>query len=128
MAEFYQSRRYKNVTEILVEEELSRQLSRYSNEQKTSFNLIDVSAYALNRLPTLYATSQEGLYRQKQRGLQEYGQQIKAAVYQALKIVESKPLRVLTPLKPEEVMEAEIQMAKMTLMEIAESHTAKSDK
>ncbi len=67
---------------------------------------VEVETFALNRLPTLYASSQEGWLHQHQRARTEYQGQIKIAVRQALAAVQRDPLRSSTPLfqDPEEVL------------------------
>lgn len=112
---FYEAHIYKNIMELIVADEIKRQVSHHPGYRTLSLNLTEVSAYALNRLPPLYASSQEGLYRQKQRGIKEFKQQVEMAVRRALQIVSQKPLRLTTPLLPEEELEAEAQLARMAL-------------
>lgn len=112
---FYEAHVYKNIMELMVAEEIKRQVSHHPAYRSLSLNLTEVSAFALNRLPPLYASSQEGLYRQKQRGIKEFKQQVEMAVRRALQIVSQKPLRLTTPLLPEEELEAEAQLARMAL-------------
>jgi hypothetical protein len=118
---FYKDQVYKNVMEELVEEELDRQTRNFKPETANALNRVDVVSYALNRLPPLYAASQEGVYRQKQRGQQQFGQRLRAAVMQALKVVAQQPTRFSTPLLPQEEVDAEMQIAKMALEELADS-------
>ncbi|MEO0375261.1 MAG: late competence development ComFB family protein [Cyanobacteria bacterium P01_A01_bin.17] len=112
---FYQAQIYKNVMEALVAEEIKNQLNQNPAYRSQKINITEVATYALNRVPPLYASSQEGLYRQKQRAQKEFGQHLKAAVHKGLEIVTSKPLRLTTPLLPEEDLEAEAQLARMAL-------------
>jgi hypothetical protein len=112
---FYQAHIYKNAMELLVTEEIRRQTKQMQASHVQHLNLTEVSAYALNRLPPLYASSQEGLYRQKQRGQQELGQQLQAVVRTAITIASQNPIRLTTPLLPEEELEAEAQLARMAL-------------
>lgn len=112
---FYQAQIYKNVMEALVAEEIKSQLNQNPAYRSQKINTIEVATYALNRVPPLYASSQEGLYRQKQRAQREFGQHLKAAVHKGLEIVTQKPLRLTTPLLPEEDLEAEAQLARMAL-------------
>lgn len=58
---------YFNAMETLAIEEIDRQLQRLSVEVVNSINKGDAIAYALNRLPPLYSTTQEGWYWQQQR-------------------------------------------------------------
>ena len=92
------SRDYVNAMEMLVVEEVNRQLSQYPENLLKYIKRFEVETYALNRLPALYASSQEGLERQKKRGLKDYHGKIQAAVRQALAAVQRDPLRRSTPL------------------------------
>ena len=118
---FYKAQVYRNVMEELVEEEIDKQTRNIKPETAKALNRIDVVSYALNRLPPLYASSQEGVYRQKQRGQQQFGQRLRAAVHQSLKVVAQQPTRVTTPLLPQEEVEAEMHIARMALEELADS-------
>ncbi|MGF1601305.1 MAG: late competence development ComFB family protein [Thermosynechococcaceae cyanobacterium] len=112
---FYQAQIYKNVMEALVTEEIKTQVNQNSAYRTQKINTTEVATYALNRVPPLYASSQEGLYRQKQRAIKEFGPRLKAAVAQGLQVVTQTPLRLTTPLVPEEDLEAETQLARMAL-------------
>lgn len=98
---------YRNVMEMLVIEELQRQLeARYFASQKASpmqqplkyTTETQAIAYALNRLPPLYATSIEGWERQLQKAKSELSEQISCAVRWGLAAVENDPLKVGIPL------------------------------
>ncbi|MGB7414242.1 MAG: late competence development ComFB family protein [Thermosynechococcaceae cyanobacterium] len=112
---FYQAQIYKNVMEALVTQEIKTQVNQNPAYRNQKINLTDVTTNALNRVPPLYASSQEGLYRQKQRAQKEFGPRLKAAVAQGLQVVTQQPLRLTTPLVPEEDLEAETQLARMAL-------------
>ncbi|MEM6502934.1 MAG: late competence development ComFB family protein [Cyanobacteria bacterium P01_C01_bin.89] len=87
-----------NVMEILVAEEVERQLRRCPNTLLDYVKTVEVETYALNRLPPLYAASQEGLEYQKERARREYGQKIQTTVRHALAAIQQDPLRRSTPL------------------------------
>ena len=55
----------RNVMEILVSEEIDRQIGRFPDNIRKFINRIEVATYALNRLPALYASSQQGFNQQK---------------------------------------------------------------
>ncbi|MGC9524708.1 MAG: late competence development ComFB family protein [Limnospira sp.] len=94
---------YQNVMEILVNEEIDRQLQHLSENLLKYINRIEVATYALNRLPPLYASCQEGLAKQKQQA-KKYRSKIHETVRQALAAVQRDPIRLSTPLmSPEEV-------------------------
>ena len=91
-----------NVMEILVAEEVDRQLRRCPSTLLDYVKAVEVETYALNRLPPLYAASQEGLEYQKDRARRDYGSNIQTTVRQALVAVQQDPLRRSTPLVTED--------------------------
>ena len=91
-----------NVMEILVAEEVDRQLRRCPSTLLDYVKAVEVETYALNRLPPLYAASHEGLEFQKDRARRDYGTKIQTAVRQALMAVQQDPLRRSTPLVSED--------------------------
>jgi hypothetical protein len=93
----YKANSYKNVMELLVDEEIDRQTQSYSKQEAQAINRIEVAAHALNHLPSLYASSQEGVGLQYERGLEEMGADIIEAVLQALSTIEKRPQRDSTP-------------------------------
>ncbi|AFY76524.1 MAG: late competence development ComFB family protein [Hydrococcus sp. C42_A2020_068] len=106
----------KNAMELLVAQEIKKQLEPCSAEIKELVNQVEVATYALNRLPSLYASSEEGLAWQKQRGQKEMQQLITATVREALEVVRKDPARFSTPLLPPE--RQEIQEAREALQEL----------
>lgn len=92
---------YRNAIEPLVAEELEQQLDRLPKQIVKYVNPAQVMAYALNRLPALYATSEEGWRRQQLRAKQQLKEQIVTAVRQGLAVVQKDPLKSSTPLKGE---------------------------
>jgi len=96
---------YRNAMEFLVIEELEKQfklipprLSRYLNKK-------EVTAFALNRLPSLYATSEKGWRQQCVRGRRDHGDQIATAVRQGVLAVQKDPLRMESPIAAETATE-----------------------
>lgn len=89
---------YKNVMEMLVEEEVSQQVKSLPPNLASYMNPAELVAYALNQLPALYATSQRGLEYQVDRGREKYGAQIKQAVKRAMAAIRRDPLRTYPPL------------------------------
>ncbi|MBE9222050.1 late competence development ComFB family protein [Cyanobacterium stanieri LEGE 03274] len=95
---------YKNVMEILVDEEIEYQLvhnKTINTTVKDYINPIEVATFALNRLPSLYASSAEGIQKQKRRAIIKYKKDITKAVIQGFAAVERDPLRRSTPLPSE---------------------------
>jgi Late competence development protein ComFB len=117
----YKANSYKNVMELLVDIEIDGQTHDYSPEEAQIINRIDVAAYALNHLPPLYASSQEGVELQVMRGQEEFGNLIEVAVTQALKVISHKPERNYTPLRPIAEIESELILAQQDFEEIAAS-------
>lgn len=107
---------YQNVMELLVSEEVDRQMKKLPPKLADYIDRVEVSTYALNRLPPLYASSQEGQRHQQVRGKQKYFNEIKTAVRQAFAAVQRDPLRRSTPLTREE--EAEYKVALAALEEL----------
>jgi hypothetical protein len=95
-----QTQAFRNVMEALVVQEVEHQLDSLPLRKARYINVSDVVAYALNRLPPLYATSEEGRRTQERRAKLEYAKQIAVAVRQGMVAVERDPLRSSTPLKP----------------------------
>jgi Late competence development protein ComFB len=108
---------YKNAMELLVQEEIDQLLPTLDPEIVTEINPIEVSTYALNRLPPLYASSEEGLVRQHERGKEEFDEEITAVVKRALEIVQERPVRFTTPLQ--EATNLDLQESKEALQELA---------
>ncbi len=115
------SNSYKNVMELLVDVEIDSQTHDYTPDEAQVINRIDVAAYALNHLPPLYASSQEGVELQVVRGQEEFGSLIEVAVKQALQVVSKKPERLYTPLRPIAEIESELILAQQDFEDIAAS-------
>ena len=96
---------YRNALEPLVTEEVERQLQNLPPKLLKYINPVLVTAYALNRLPALYATSVEGWQRQQQRAIKELQSKITSSVRQGLAAVQRDPLKVATPLNLSGTME-----------------------
>jgi hypothetical protein len=90
---------YLNAIEPMVIEEVEHQLQQLPSQMLKYIDPAQVIAYALNRLPALYATSEEGWHWQQVRAKTKLKQEIRTAVRQALVAVQSDPLKVSTPLK-----------------------------
>jgi hypothetical protein len=116
----YQANSYKNVMEILIDNEIDRQTCDYSQIEAQKFNRIEVATYALNRVPPLYASSQEGIERQYERGMLEFSDRIKATVEQALRQIQKNPHATSTPLpRLEEMVDTELVFSKQEFQEIS---------
>lgn len=90
---------YKNVMEMLVEEEVERQLRALPAKTASYINPTDLVAYALNQLPSLYATSEKGLEYQLRQGKEKYVPKICQAVQRSIAAILRDPLRHSVPLQ-----------------------------
>jgi hypothetical protein len=89
---------YRNVMEPLVIEEVERQFGKLAPKVVSYLNKTEVIAYALNRLPPLYATSEQGWQQQHNRARKTMNTQIVTAVRQAIAAIQRDPLRSAAPL------------------------------
>lgn len=108
---------YSNAMEPLVVEEVERQLEYLPPKLVEYLNPAQVVAYALNRLPALYATSEEGWHRQQQRAREQFGNQLVVAVRQGLAAVQRDPLRAATPLKRQVNIERVVPNSSVALID-----------
>ena len=106
----------KNVMEHLVAEEVERQRQQLTPKVARYITPLEVIAYALNRLPALYATSQTGWERQIQRGKQEFGPQIAAAVRQGIAAIQQDPLRLVHPLDASDSVSAQTALQELKVL------------
>ncbi|PSN18170.1 competence protein ComFB [filamentous cyanobacterium CCP5] len=91
-------RGYVNVMELLVAEEVDRQLKQLSPKVSKYVKRFEVETYALNRLPPLYASSEKGWDHQYERAKQAHKTQISKSVMQAMAAVQVDPIRSSRPL------------------------------
>ncbi|MBR8827925.1 MAG: late competence development ComFB family protein [Gomphosphaeria aponina SAG 52.96 = DSM 107014] len=112
------SKYHQNAMELLVIEEIEKQMKDYPLELIHQINKIEVAAYALNRLPPLYASSEEGLYCQKQLGKKDFQEAISRLVAQSLAVIQQQPVRFYTPLITTEMHE--LHAAKAAMEELKE--------
>jgi hypothetical protein len=93
----------RNAIEEIVIEEINTQLNRLGPDARRNISMGEVIAYALNRLPPMYATTQKGWIQQRKLARDRLQNQITSAVRQALVGVRRDPLRVSDPLPPTEL-------------------------
>ena len=112
----------RNVMEVLVSEEINRQIGRLPSNIKKFINPIEVATYALNRLPALYASSQQGFNQQKLKGRSEYSVKITQEVRKGFAAIQTDLLRSSTPLvaETERDINEDIKEAQEALQELAE--------
>lgn len=108
---------YKNVMELLTEEAVERQLKQLPSRVSAYMKVDELVAYALNQLPSLYATTEKGLKYQLRRGRSHYGQQINQAVQRAIAAVQRDPIRSQTPLSDVEQTSQKVLQQMRTLFQ-----------
>ncbi len=103
----------KNAIEEMVIQEVQSQLTKAPQSQRNTVNINDVAAYALNRLPPMYATSQQRWFQQQRRARTEFMGQIETMVRRAL--IHAKPdvLRDITPLSEKETENQAVTLVKL---------------
>jgi hypothetical protein len=89
---------YINLMEVLVKEVIFQELEKLSPKNYKLLNREEVIAYALNRLPTLYVTSEEEKIEQmkKARSMKE---RIHLVVVESIETIMNKPVCNSTPLR-----------------------------
>ena len=110
------TRAYINVMELLVAEEVDKQFNQLPTRVLKYVKRLEVETYALNRLPSLYASSEKGWQYQYDKAKRELNQQVCHAVRQAFAAVQVDPLRLSKPLQLSE--DGESQVALQTLREM----------
>lgn len=108
-----QAQTYRNIMELLVSDEVDKQLQQLPAKVTSYLNKAELIAYALNRLPPLYATSEKGWQQQCQRAKRELTGKIVAAVRQAIAAVQRDPLRTEAPLKVGDSWKAEVALQEL---------------
>ena len=113
---------HRNVMEVLVAEEIDRQITRLPSNIRKFINPIEVATYALNRLPALYASSQQGFNKQKIKGRSQYNVNITQEVRKGFAAIQQDLLRTSTPLMSgnESDIDKSIKEAKAALKELAD--------
>lgn len=89
----------RNAMEELVLEEIERQFRNLPPELVQSINPIDVLTYALNRLPPLYASTEEGYEWQQQQARKSMKGFIYRMVKLSVKVSQRKAKVFSAPLK-----------------------------
>ena len=77
-------KQFINVMEELVLSEAITRVAEIEQTSETSLDVGDIAAYALNRLPPLYATTEEGANYQRQRAREELQSLIQQQVVEAI--------------------------------------------
>lgn len=77
-------KQFINVMEELVLSEAITRVAQIEQASETSLDVGDIAAYALNRLPPLYATTEEGANYQRQRAREKLQVLIQEQVTEAI--------------------------------------------
>ena len=84
-------KQFINVMEELVVAEVISQVAEIEATSSAVLDIGDVAAYALNRLPPLYATTEEGANFQRQKAIQELQSLIQKQVDTAVSLYLDRP-------------------------------------
>jgi len=87
-----------NVLEVLVKQEVIHQVSKVANVLPRKVGINDVCAYVLNRLPSMYATTEQGIIWQTQRANEQLASQIESTIIQSLMTLSKTPRRLTDPI------------------------------
>ncbi|MCS6958435.1 MAG: late competence development ComFB family protein [Pseudanabaenaceae cyanobacterium SKYGB_i_bin29] len=93
----------RNVLESIVLQEVQAQLKKLSPDLQKKYNVADLVAYALNRLPPMYVTTQKGWVQSRSRALKEINHQVVDVVKKALHSCRPDPLKKREPLPESEL-------------------------
>jgi Late competence development protein ComFB len=84
-------KQFINVMEELVISDVIRRVSEAESSNENTLDVGDIAAYALNRLPPLYATTEEGADYQRQRAQEELQDLIAEQVQEAMNRYMDRP-------------------------------------
>lgn len=84
-------KQFINVMEELVISDVIRRVSEVESNNDNALDVGDIAAYALNRLPPLYATTEEGADYQRQRAQEELQDLIAEQVQEAMSRYMDRP-------------------------------------
>ncbi|MDJ1183595.1 late competence development ComFB family protein [Roseofilum casamattae] len=84
-------KQFINVMEELVLTEAMTRVAKIEDKEGVKLDLGDVAAYALNRLPPLYATTEEGARYQRNRAQEQLADLIRQQVEAAISKNQEKP-------------------------------------
>jgi hypothetical protein len=105
---------FRNILEDLVIKEAKLRIGQLGHEAVQGVSIGEVIAYTLNRLPPMYATTQQGSLRLKARIRNEIGYQISENVRRAISAVQiGDPLHDPHPLPDSELVGSATALAKL---------------
>lgn len=106
-------RNYINVMELLVLQEVEHQLKKLPAKLSAHIKPMEVATFALNQLRPLYASNPKGVEYQRERALQDHGEQVVKAVRQGIAAVQRDMLRTSQPLNLDEEGSAQAALDKL---------------
>ncbi len=104
----------RNILEDLVVEEARTQIQRLGSKVRSQFVQDEVAAYALNRLPPLYASTDRGWLQQRKRANTDLRPQIVNAVQQGMIAARKDPLRKPKPMPQIELESTALSLSKLS--------------
>ncbi len=110
------TKKYRNVMESLVLEEVEAQIQSIPQKTAKHIKPSEVAAYALNRLPGLYATGKRGWQKQWHKGKTELHPKITASVRQGIIAVQRDLLRSDIPINFDEEQTSQEALQKMKVL------------
>lgn len=90
---------YRNIVELLVEQEVEHQLSKLPVHVTELLPSIQIVTYVLNRLKPFYACTERGFEEQLKRAEQELRGEIRKTVKIAMNLVYQNPIHGFSPLQ-----------------------------
>lgn len=93
---------YRNIVELLVEQEVEHQLSKLPPHVAGMLPSIQVVTYVLNRLKPFYACTERGFEEQLKRAEHELRGKIRQNVKMAMNLVYQNPIQGFSPLQEDE--------------------------
>jgi len=103
----------KNAIEDIVLAEASLQLMHLPSELQQEIQLNEVVSFALNRLPPMYATTQRGWSKLRDRARTELKEKISQGVKNAIMAVRRDSMRMVDPLPATELDQVTIALSQL---------------
>ncbi len=119
-------KQFINVMEELVLTEAIARVAEIEATSESSLDVGDIAAYALNRLPPLYATTEEGANYQRQRAKAELQELIAQQISEAIDRNLDRPNNTRTPVMPKNTGKEVLRQVSTLLQAYAPSFEEKS--
>ncbi|MEA5620962.1 late competence development ComFB family protein [Cronbergia sp. UHCC 0137] len=120
-------KQFINVMEELVLTEAIARITEIEATSDTTLDVGDIAAYALNRLPPLYATTEEGANYQRQRAKTELHDFISQQVNEAISLNLNQPNDNKTPVSTKNTGNEVLQQVSNLLQVYAPNFEQKSN-